>query len=30
MAAHPSPRATKLYERTADVITLSEVERIMI
>jgi integrase/recombinase XerD len=30
MAAHKSPRTTKLYDRTADVITLDEVERIMI
>jgi integrase len=27
MAAHESPRTTKLYDRTADVITLDEVER---
>jgi len=25
MAAHESPRTTKLYDRTADVITLDEV-----
>jgi integrase/recombinase XerD len=30
MAAHESPRATKLYDRTADVITLDEVEWIAI
>ena len=30
MAAHESPRTTKLYDRTADVITLDEVERIVI
>jgi hypothetical protein len=30
MAAHESPRTTKLYDRTADVITLDEVEPIMI
>jgi hypothetical protein len=30
MAAHESPRRTKLYDRTADVITLHEVERIVI
>ena len=30
MAAHESPRTTKLYDRTADAITLDEVERIMI
>jgi hypothetical protein len=30
MAAHESPRMTKLYDRTADVITLDEVERIVI
>jgi hypothetical protein len=29
MAAHESPRTTKLYNRTADVITLDEVERIV-
>jgi len=28
MAAHESPRTTKLYDRTADAITLDEVERI--
>jgi integrase/recombinase XerD len=27
MAAHESPRTTKLYDRTADEITLDEVER---
>jgi hypothetical protein len=26
MAAHESPRTTKFYDRTADVITLDEVE----
>jgi integrase/recombinase XerD len=30
MAAHESPRTTKLYDRTADVITLDEGERIVI
>ena len=30
MAAHESPRTTKLYGRAADVITLDEVERIVI
>jgi integrase len=30
MAAHESPRTTKLYDHTADVITLDEVERIVI
>jgi site-specific recombinase XerC len=30
MAAHESPRTTKLYDRTRDVITLDEVERITI
>jgi integrase len=30
MAAHESARTTKLYDRTADVITLDEVERIVI
>ncbi|MGI4746198.1 MAG: tyrosine-type recombinase/integrase [Janthinobacterium lividum] len=30
MAAHESPRTTKLYDRTGDVITLDEVERINI
>ncbi len=30
MAAHESPRTTKLYDRTADQITLDEVERILI
>jgi len=28
MAAHESPRTTKLYDRTSDAITLDEVERI--
>jgi len=30
MAAHESPRTTKLYDRTSDAITLDEVERIKI
>ena len=30
MAAHESPRTTKLYDRTSDEITLDEVERITI
>ena len=30
MAAHESPRTTKLYDRTGDEITLEEVERIRI
>jgi len=30
MAAHESPRATKLYDRTGDEITLDEVEQITI
>lgn len=30
MAAHESPRTTKLYDRTDDQITLAEVERIKI
>jgi integrase len=30
MAAHESPRTTKLYDRTGDGITLDEVERISI
>ena len=30
MVAHESPRTTKLYDRTADAITLDEVERIAI
>jgi integrase len=30
MAAHESPRTTKLYDRTGDQITLDEVERIVI
>jgi len=30
MAAHASPRTTKLYDRTGDAITLDEVERITI
>lgn len=30
MAAHASPRTTKLYDRTGDQITLDEVERIAI
>jgi integrase len=30
MAAHESPRTTKLYDRTGDEITLDEIERISI
>jgi hypothetical protein len=30
IAAHESPRTTKLYDRTGDEITLDEVERIAI
>jgi len=30
IAAHESPKTTKLYDRTSDQITLDEVERIMI
>ena len=30
MAAHESPRTTKLYDRTSDAITLGEIERITI
>jgi integrase len=30
IAAHESPRTTKLYDRTSDQITLDEVERILI
>ncbi len=30
IAAHESPRTTKLYDRTSDQITLDEVERIQI
>jgi len=30
IAAHASPRTTKLYDRTSDAITLDEVERIRI
>jgi integrase/recombinase XerD len=30
MAAHESPRTTKLYDRTTDVVTLDEVEKIML
>jgi hypothetical protein len=30
MAAHESPRTTKLYDRTDDQITLDEVEKIAI
>lgn len=30
IAAHESPRTTKLYDRTSDSITLEEVERIFI
>ena len=28
IAAHESPRTTKLYDRTADQLTLDEIERI--
>lgn len=30
MAAHESPRITKLYDRTSDTITLEEIERIQL
>ena len=30
IAAHESPRTTKLYDRTTDEITLDEIERIVI
>jgi integrase len=30
IAAHESPRTTKLYDRTADAVTLDEVERIIL
>jgi hypothetical protein len=30
IAAHESPRTTKLYDRTSDAITLDEIERIRI
>ena len=30
MAAHESPRTTKLYDRTMDQVTLDEVERIVV
>ena len=30
MAAHSSPRITKLYDRTKDEVTLDEVERIVL
>jgi len=30
IAAHESPRTTKLYDRTSDEITLDEIERILI
>lgn len=30
IAAHESPRTTKLYDRTSDVVTLDEIERIVI
>jgi hypothetical protein len=30
MAAHESPRTTKLYDRTNDQISLDEVERILL
>ncbi len=29
MAAHSSPRTTKLYDRTSDVVSLDEVERVV-
>jgi integrase/recombinase XerD len=29
MAAHESPRTTKLYDRTNDVVSLDEVERVL-
>jgi len=30
IAAHASPRTTKLYDRTSDVLTLEEIERIVL
>jgi hypothetical protein len=30
MAAHESPRTTKVYDRTSDQVTLDEVERMQI
>ena len=30
IAGHASPRTTKLYDRTADTVTLEEIERIVI
>lgn len=30
IAAHESPRTTKLYDRTSDELTLDEIERILI
>ena len=30
IAAHESPRTTKLYDRTSDAISLDEIERILI
>lgn len=30
IAAHESPRTTKLYDRTSDAITLDEIERVVI
>lgn len=30
IAAHESPKTTKLYDRTSDEITLDEIERILI
>jgi len=30
MAAHESPRTTKLYDRTSDTVTLDEVEKIVV
>jgi hypothetical protein len=29
MAAHESPKTTKLYDRTRDVVSLDEVERVV-
>jgi hypothetical protein len=29
MAAHESPRTTKLYDRTSDAVSLDEVERVV-
>ena len=30
IAGHPSPKRTKLYDRTADTVTVDEIERIVI